>query len=191
MSAPSDSWQGILAPDEAILWQGQPHTAINWRGLINPLTLMGVFFTGFSLFWIGMAYAMTANTSVPFPFSFFPLFGLPFLAVGLWMLGGRLLLDAWLRGRTWYTLTNQTAFIARNAFGRKTLESWPIEDMDRIVWEDGTPGSVIFHMKHGAMPVSGRNGTRIRFLGFHQIDDSQHVYGLMRRARRELREAAE
>jgi hypothetical protein len=188
MSAPANSWSGILAPDEDILWQGQPHTAINWRGLINPLTLMGVFFTGFSLFWIGMAFAMTANTDAPFPFNVFPLFGLPFLAIGLWMLGGRLVLDAWLRGRTWYTLTTQTAFIARNAFGKKTLESWPLQDMDRIVWEEGDPGSVIFHMKGGAGVQHGNNGTPIRFLGFHQIDDSQRVYSLMRRARRELRE---
>lgn len=191
MSAPADSWQGILAPDEDILWQGQPRSTIDWSGLFTPLTLMGVFFTGFSLFWIAMAASMTAGSGAPFPFSVFPLFGLPFLAIGLWMLGGRLVLDAWLRGRTWYTLTTQTAFVARNALGKKTLESWPIADMDRIFWEDGNPGSVIFHMKHGAMPVSGRNGTRIRFLGFHQIDESQHVYSLMRRARRELREAAE
>jgi hypothetical protein len=188
MTAPTDSWNGILGPDEEILWQGQPRSTIDWSGLLNPITLMGVFFTGFSLFWIAMAISLTAGSGAPFPFNVFPLFGLPFLAIGLWMMGGRLVLDAWLRGHTWYTLTNQTAFVARNALGRKTLESWPIADMDRIVWEDGSPGSVIFHMKHSSMPVSRRNATRIRFLGFHQIDEAQQVYGLMRRARRELRE---
>lgn len=189
MTAQHDSWNGILAPDEEVLWQGQPDTRIDWSGLVSPLTLMGFFFTGFSLFWIGMAFAMTSDTNAPFPFNFFPLFGLPFLAVGLWMLGARLVLDAWLLGRTWYTLTNQTAFIARNAFGKKTLESWPLQDMDRIVWEDGTPGSVIFHMKGGAGVRHGNNRTPVRFLGFHQIEDSQRVYSLMRGARRELRES--
>jgi hypothetical protein len=191
MSAPADSWQGILAPDETILWQGQPHSTIKWSGLLSPVSAFGVIFTGFSLFWMIMAFSMTSGSGIPVLSLLFPLFGLPFFLVGLWLVAGRLVMDAWLRGHTWYTLTNQTAFVARNALGKKTLESWPIADMDRIVWEDGNPGSVIFHMKHGTMPVSGRNGTRIRFLGFHQIDDSQHVYGLMRRARRELREAAE
>lgn len=188
MSAPGNNWDGLLAPGEEILWQGQPHARIDWSGLLHPLTFMGVIFTGFSLFWIGMATAMTANGNVPFPFQLFPLFGLPFLAVGLWMLGGRLVFDAWLRGNSWYTLTSQTAFIARNAFGRKTLESWPLADMDRIVWQDGRPGSIIFHMKHGAGVRHGRNGAPIRLLGFHQIDESQHVYGMMRSARRKLRE---
>ncbi len=191
MNAARDSWNGILTPGEDILWQGQPHSTIDWSGLVNPMTLMGVFFTGFSLFWIAMAASMTAGSGAPFPFSVFPLFGLPFLGIGLWMLGGRLVLDAWLRGHTWYTLTSQTAFIARNAFGKKTLDSWPLADMDRIVWEDGNPGSVIFHMKGGTGPRLGRNGTPIRFLGFHQIDESQRIYGLMRAARRKLREDAE
>lgn len=188
MSDRANSWAGILAPGEEILWQGRPQARIRWTGLLTPLTFMGVIFTGFSMFWITMAAVMTAGSNAPFPFNVFPLFGLPFLAVGLWMLGGRLLFDAWLRGRTWYTLTTQTAFVARNAFGRKTLESWPIADMDRVVWEDGSPGSVIFHMKHGTVPLTGRNATRVQALGFHQIEGSQHVYGLLRRARRELRE---
>lgn len=124
MSAARNNWDGLLAPDEDILWLGQPHATVNWRGLISPLTLMGVFFTGFSMFWIGMAFVMTADTDAPFPFNFFPLFGLPFLATGLWMLGGRRL-DAWLRKRKGFMLTNQTAVVAQNAPCKKTAESWP------------------------------------------------------------------
>jgi len=191
MSAPANSWNGILAPGEEILWQGQPRSTIDWSGLLTPTTLGGVVFTGFSLFWMGMAFAMTAGTGAPFPFNIFPVFGLPFLLVGLWMLGGRLVLDAWMRGRSWYTLTDQTAFIARDVFGRKTLDSWPLRDIERITLEEGTPGSVIFHMSHGTMRATPRNMTRIRALGFHQIDEAQHVYGLMRRARRELRDQTE
>ncbi|PIV76163.1 MAG: hypothetical protein COW55_02820 [Rhodobacteraceae bacterium CG17_big_fil_post_rev_8_21_14_2_50_65_11] len=191
MTETGNGWKGILEPGERILWQGQPRRNIDWSGLVNPMTLMGVFFTGFSLFWIAMAFAMTVGTDAPFPFNFFPLFGLPFLLIGLWMLGGRLVVDAWLRGRTWYTLTSQTAFIARNAFGKKTLESWPLQDMDRITWEEGDPGSVIFHMRGGAGVRRSSNGTPIQFPGFRQIDGSQQVYSLMRKLRREVREIDE
>jgi hypothetical protein len=95
MSAVATGWEGILAPGEEILWQGRPRASIRWTGLLTPLTFMGVIFTGFSTFWIAMAAVMTAGSGAPFPFNVFPLFGLPFLAVGLWMLGGRLLFDAW------------------------------------------------------------------------------------------------
>lgn len=191
MSRTRNSWNGLLAPDEKILWQGQPCRAIDWRALLSPLTLMGAFFTSFSLFWIAMAASMTAGSGAPVLFRAFPLFGLPFLVLGLWMLGGRVVLDAWLRGRTWYTLSSQTVFTARDVFARKTLESWPLRDIERIVLEDGQPGAVIFHLKGSTGVHQGGNARPIRPVGFHQIDSAQQVYSLMRKARRMLREGAE
>ncbi|NPD18481.1 hypothetical protein [Alterinioella nitratireducens] len=170
-------WQGLLAPGETILWQGQPGTGIRWRSLASPLTLMGAFFTGFSLFWISMATSMTRGADVPFPFQIFPLFGLPFLAIGLYMLGGHAIWDTIKRAGTHYTLTNRTAFVGVNLLMRRTLLSYPIDRMDRVLLEDGIPGSVIFS------GVQGRGATRP---GFYLIDDAREVYRMLRDARSAL-----
>ncbi|WP_071674505.1 YdbT family protein [Nioella nitratireducens] len=175
-------WDGLLAPGEDILWQGQPRQQIEWRALISPLTAMGLIFTGFSAFWISMAAAMTQGTNAPAPFQFFPLFGVPFFLLGLWMLGGRVLWPAFTAGQTWYTLTNRQVFIARKVLGKRSLKRWPIRDLDRILLREGDPGSVLFRLKGSTAPT-----TR---LGLHRIDEARQVYDLLRNAQRSLREDA-
>lgn len=182
------SWQGLLVRDEEILWQGRPGKDIAWGSLLGPQTLMGVFFTGFSLFWISSAASMTGQGNAPFPFQFFPLFGLPFLGIGLYMVGGHAIWDVYVRSTTHYTLTTQNAFVARGVLGKRTLESHPINQMSRIVLEDGTPGSVIF----GEAQLH-RRGNRSRATvdpippGFHQIKEARAVYAQLRQAQHDLK----
>lgn len=139
-SAPG--WEGILAGGETILWQGQPDARIAWGDLLSFQSLFGLFFAGFSLFWIAAAAAMTGGTGrdgIEGVFAFFPLFGIPFLLVGLYLVVGRIFWDAYVRGRTWYTLTNQAAFIAREIRGKRSLNRYPFADMTSIDLRDDTP----------------------------------------------------
>ncbi len=65
-----------LRPEEEVLWVGKPCTTRNLP--TTPiLMLFPLFFLGFALFWTVMATAMGGA---------FGLFGLPFVAVGIWML---------------------------------------------------------------------------------------------------------
>ncbi|RVT82269.1 aspartate carbamoyltransferase catalytic subunit [Rhodobacteraceae bacterium CCMM004] len=166
-------WEGILGRGEEILWQGRPDTRLRPVGPW-PQTLMGVFVTGFSIFWITMAAAMS-----PPGFDLFPLFGLPFLAIGLWAAGLRWVWDAWLRGRTWYTLTTERAFIARDLLGQKSLKSWSIGPDTVLDLDMGPPDTVWFAETWRS---HGKGSTRQR-IGFRFIEDGRAVYGLMRRAR--------
>ncbi|MEM8578578.1 MAG: aspartate carbamoyltransferase catalytic subunit, partial [Pseudomonadota bacterium] len=96
----SDPWDGLLDPDERILWQGRPDPAIKleWG---HPLgAFLALFVTGFSVFWMnGAAQAG----------GFFWMFGLLFFAIGLYMLAGVHFWKAFVRRRTHYTLTNKRA----------------------------------------------------------------------------------
>ena len=188
-------WDGILQQGETILWQGQPERGIVWRDALSPLGLFGVVFTGFSLFWMGAAASMLRD-GPGFPFTLFTLFGLPFLMVGLFMMGGHVVLDAYVRATTWYTLTDRTAFVAREAFGKRTLESYPIAEMDRLELADGVPGDVIFGMAHNAYPkrVAKQRRSRNRLvtgttvqLGFRRIAEARKVWRLLRDRRAALR----
>lgn len=190
----STGWDGILQEGETILWQGQPAADIAWQDLLSPKTAFGAIFTAFSLFWMGAAFFMVTAGGADGPFVLFPLFGLPFLAIGLYMVGGRVWLDAWRRARTWYTLTDRTAFVATDFLGRKTLDSYPLAEMPHITLDDGDPGSILFG--RGGRSVRG-SAHRIEWraaeaaaepAGFREIRDARRVYAMMRDARRALRQ---
>ncbi|MEJ6392789.1 aspartate carbamoyltransferase catalytic subunit [Gymnodinialimonas sp. 2305UL16-5] len=170
------AWDGILEPDETIIWQGQPEAHIRWHDAMTPLAAFGAVFAGFALFWMIMASTIM-GTGPGFPFTLFPLFGLPFLLGGLHMMIGHVFYDAYARSKTWYTLTDRTAFIAANVFGRKTLRSYPIRDMPFLDLEDGAPGSVLF-------ADDRRNASHSpRRVGFRAISEARGVYGMIRDAR--------
>ncbi|MEX3017799.1 aspartate carbamoyltransferase catalytic subunit [Gymnodinialimonas hymeniacidonis] len=173
-----DSWSGILEQDETILWQGQPEAGIRWRDALGFQGFFGAAFAAFALFWMATA-SFIAGNGPGFPFNLFPLFGLPFLFVGLYLMAGHVLADAYIRSTTWYTLTDRSAFIATNAFGRRKLESFRIRDMDMLELEDGVPGSVIF--KEGRVRPS--NNSMPRRVGFRNIIAAREVYRQMREAR--------
>src|SRR6185437_12509968 len=82
-----------LSEGEQLLWVGQPLPRRYVRSSI-PIVLFGIPFTGFALFWMagasGVLFAGAAMNGGPGGFAAFlacfPLFGLPFLIIGLGML---------------------------------------------------------------------------------------------------------
>ncbi len=195
--AENNSWEGILAEGETILWQGRPAAGIFWGDLIGPQTLMGVFFTGFSVFWITMATVMSRGTDDVIGMVF-PLFGLPFVAVGLYLLVGHVLWDAHSRARTWYTLTDRAAYIATATLGRRRLKRYGLDEMTRLDLDDTQPGSVWFAQTiqiHTSTDNEGMpNGRRPRItqvpIGFRRIDEARQVYRLLAAHRDGARQAA-
>ncbi|MBE2276950.1 MAG: hypothetical protein IAE87_11740 [Rhodobacteraceae bacterium] len=206
----SVGWEGLLGPGETILWQGRPAAGIDWRDLWDGRTPFGLVFAGFALFWIAMAYTMTGSQGGVL--SLFPLFGLPFLFVGLYLVFGRLLWDAHARARTHYTLTNRAAFVATELFGRRNLERYPLGPDMRLTLEDGIPGTVWFAVEEhlhtfrnpsprdsggigipdtaGGIATTGIGGRRGRTrsyverrrIGFVRITEARQVYGIFREA---------
>src|SRR4051812_39549289 len=91
--------QRELQVGEKLLWSGRPRTGIRFETgdlVAVPFSLM---WFGFAIFWESMAFTGHAPT-------FFLLWGIPFLAIGAYMLAGRFVFDAWRRGRTIYAVTD-------------------------------------------------------------------------------------
>lgn len=181
-------WLPPLAPGERLLWQDRPEPSVIWRDLLKFETFFGVIFLGFSLFWtFGVAF-MLSGVSGGGLFSVFPLFGLPFILAGLYLVVGRLFYDAYLRRNTWYTLTNQAAYIATTAFGKRGLQRYDRNDMSPPELEGDQPGTVWFarelhnvrRRRHGR----SRHGARVTQayetkIGFRRIDDARAVYRML------------
>jgi hypothetical protein len=176
-------WEGILEPGERILWQGRPDAKFYLSGAHVFSGLFGLFFAGFALFW--MVLASSAG-------GFFWMFGLLHFCVGLGIMLAGPLGGAFVRRRTWYTLTDHRAFIATDLPWRgRALADYPITPETRITFHDGDLPSIHFAMRGG--PVISKNVAMQRRkmrrtytspIGFDRIPDGRHVLSLIRQAQR-------
>lgn len=198
MATTPAGWEGIFEDGESVLWQGRPRGGVIWSDLLRFETFFGLFFAGFAVFWIVGAATMGRMTHSGSSFdlmgTLFPLFGIPFVAIGLYMVIGRIFWDAHTRGRTWYTLSDRAAYIATDTLGKRTLKRYPYDDMVSPSLDDDTPGSVWFaeeirNYTTRRRSSSGMNmGTPQRHfvrvpIGFRQIDDARQVYRLINQHR--------
>lgn len=170
MSVP-DGWRGLLDPGEKILWQGRPEPGVR-LDLSQPMSLvMGVFFMGFSLFWMNIASQAGG---------FFWMFGLLFFGIGFFNAIGIHFWKSYRRRKTHYTLTNKQAFIATDLPGKKRLKSYPVTADSGLEFIDTNPPSILFssekkHRKNGIFRVP---------VGFEYITDARDVMQLIRDTRR-------
>jgi hypothetical protein len=117
------AFQGRLLKGERIIWWGQPaqgllFTSRDW--FLVPFSLM---FAGFSVFWEA---SVLAGTNSPI---FMKLWGVPFLLIGLYLVVGRFLVDAWIRRGMTYAVTDKRVLILRSGpsskFTALTFEQLP------------------------------------------------------------------
>src|SRR5262249_33218360 len=132
-----------LDPGEGLLWSGAPSPGRMALSAL-PSMVFGVPFTAFSVFWITMAHSMMSHSPMPGPANLFPLFGTPFLLVGLGMLPSPLW--AYLgAGRVQYAVTNKRAIIVSGLLSTsvKSFVHSEIHDVQRVERADGS-GDVYF-----------------------------------------------
>lgn len=176
----ASGWNGILEQGERVLWQGQPDPTPDWSEFDIKDFVFGMVFTGFAVFWIINALGMAPGSS--FMGIVFPLFGLPFLVIGLGKAGLGIFWRAYQRRHIWYSLTNQRAFIASDLFGRKSLDAYPIGPATPLAHEEGPPHHIWFATDF----VKTAEGSKRRRIGFTHLTESREVFDLMRRLQREL-----
>lgn len=145
--------------------------------------LFGIPFGGFALFWIAGASGFKIPDFSEGGFSFFPLFGLPFFLIGL----GMVLSPVWeaIKARsTVYVITTMRAIIFEpSIFGGMDITSFRADDLADISRTQRTDGSgdLVF-----AREVShGRNGTRVKEIGFLGIPRVKAVEDMLRALRGE------
>jgi hypothetical protein len=121
---------------------------------------------------------------------FLKLWGVPFVAVGLYMVIGRFFIDAWARSRTFYALTNERALIRSGIFSNRTvaLDLLVIPDIGLDVRNDGR-GTITFGTSSGSNAMNNvfplvRNRQQAA-PAFERIADAQAVYNLIMRIKHE------
>jgi hypothetical protein len=130
--------QRELSSGEKLLWSGQPR-----RGL--RLNIADVFVIPFSLVWCGFAIFWETTVFKGQAPLLFKLWGVPFVVVGLYLVFGRFFVDAWMRARTFYGVTNERLIIVNGGFSRRVRSlPWPSLPPATLTERGGGGGTINF-----------------------------------------------
>ncbi len=168
MSQQGSPWDAYLTRDERILWEGHPAPNAQLPSKSWFEQLHGMAFLGFAIFWTISASAAGGT---------FALFGLPFMAVGAYLVFGKELMKKRRLQRTVYAVSTKNLFIATSDRGRK-LKTYPITADMMVELIDSDPPSVIFGKTRSDWTVNNRRQSHK--VGFMGIADGHKVFRLIR-----------
>lgn len=175
-----------LEAGEHVTWTGQPMASRFARRNIG-MVLFGIPWTAFILFWIAGA----SGFKVPdfsHPVALAPLFGLPFLLIGFWMLSSPYWEFCRAR-RTAYVITNRRALILDAGYWRSmTIRSfWPdrLKDLRRVQNADGS-GDLILDRTWTTTPKGGSRSTDHGFLAIRDVKSVEMLVRQLARVEKAL-----
>jgi hypothetical protein len=102
----------LLDPGESLVWSGMPIQGVRLRAGDVVLIPFSLLWGGFAVFWETMVLVSRAPW-------FMALFGMPFVAIGLYLIVGRFFVDAKTRARTFYGITDRRVVVATGLFSRR------------------------------------------------------------------------
>ena len=167
-------------PGEKLLWSGRPAQGFRlttWDFALVPFSL---FWGGFALFW-ETSVLTTPGTPV-----FMRLWGIPFVLIGLYLIAGRFVVDAAVRARTEYALTDRRVIIRRSGllpnFSATQLDLLPSINLEEGSFGRGTItfGTSSFQRYKTAGVWTPSLSRDPQLLG---IDSVRQVYNLLEKAR--------
>jgi hypothetical protein len=159
-----------LNPGEKITWVGVPIPGrLAMRAL--PIVWFGIPWTAFALYWMARAYGFMIPDFHGGSGNF-PLFGIPFVLMGFWMLSSPY--RGWRAARkTVYALTTERAIIIQGGSSKVVQSFRPdrLADLRRTQQDDGS-GGLIFERR---VTPDGSGDHRSADHGFLAVADVQAV----------------
>jgi len=163
----SDMIHGFLKNGESLLWSGQPLKGLRLQTKDAFLIPFSIFWCGFAIFWELMALGIlfrknSFGGSTSLVSGIFPLFGLPFVIIGLYLLFGRFIVDALRRKKTYYGVTEQRILIIIGSSSQKvrSFDLKSLTNVNMIKKRDGS-GTITFSAPQ-AIPAYSSNTSRPR-----------------------------
>ena len=151
-----------IGGDERVLWKGRPEKGITFTQHELVTIPFGIVFTLFSLFWIFMALSIAGV---------FALFGMPFLLVGLYMAGGRFLVNEIAKKNTAYVITNKAIIRKRGT----RVNVWYRENLMNMQVFSHKNGTTSFMFSAIPIHFSGKAGANSNLFGIENVRDAKEV----------------
>ena len=179
--------------DETILWAGRPNPDKMPKAGFYALYIFGTFWTLFSVFWVIAAFMGAVYSSENILFSiFFPLFGVPFVIIGIFILK----MPAWLKQdmlNTAYFITSKRAVIIKLSIPpeslvfitkyftskNKTVMSFSkneLGSLKKVINADGS-GNIVFKTEYSS---DNDGGTYTKDVGFLWLDNAADVEKILK-----------
>jgi hypothetical protein len=146
MELPPPRLQQALLPSERLQWWGRPDP----KALFTPIDL---FLVPFSLFWCGFAVFWEVSVLTTDTPGFFPVFGLFFVVIGLYLVIGRFVAKRIMKRDTLYAITDRRVLVLS---GRGSMEE-PVRSTGMRIEESTFLGrrSVRFGSSPSFLPFLG------------------------------------
>ncbi|MBV9930391.1 MAG: PH domain-containing protein [Alphaproteobacteria bacterium] len=166
-----------LLPGERLLWTGVPAQGVRFSRQDIVLIPFSLFWAGFALFWNVSVWRAGAPLD-------FTLFGLPFLAAGLYITVGRFAVDALLRRRLVYAVTSRRVLMLRRP-PLASLKSFEIGYLPVLEFDEqrGGRGTIRFDIEEATNPWTNRGYNPWRPSSaarcFEGIAEPRRVYDLI------------
>jgi hypothetical protein len=187
-NGPTPAIEQELSPGERLIWSGQPRLGMRLRASDVLMIPFSILWCGFAIFWEVMASTATAKDGGAIAIVF-PLFGVPFVVIGLYFVFGRFIVDARIRARTFYGITNERIIIVSGLFARRTksLNLPTLSDISLTERPDGG-GTICFGPSYpfGAWFPAGSWPGFGQYMppAFDMIDRAKEVYDLIRQTQK-------
>jgi len=182
----SDSEQVLrseLLNGESILWSGKPETSVIFSRSDIFLVPFSLMWGGFALFWEFLALGFYKPTNpANRPPIIFPLFGIPFVLIGLYMIFGRFIYKYLKKKSTYYAVTDKRV-LSLSTLGQKSVQAMDISripSVNKSVGRNGI-GILVFGDSAGQYANTGMGFFPNRSYGgpsvvFYDIKDCDDVY---------------
>jgi hypothetical protein len=187
--------QPELVPGESFVWAGQPKTSVIFHkedALLIPVSLL---WGGFAIFWeAGVSGMWGAQAHGRWTFGM--LWGIPFVLIGQYLIWGRFFYVAWLKGRTYYAVTNRRVIVVQDGWTRQMASAY-LDSLTSLIKEGGSNGFGILRFDQPPPMWSHKNrgfrGWNELSIGgvptFIDIEDVDSVYRLVSDLRERARTA--
>jgi hypothetical protein len=188
--------ESCLDPGEKLLWSGQPKQGVRLQVQDIFLIPFSLMWGGFALFWeamalgIGPAAHLHGRAASPVAW-IFPLWGIPFVTVGLYMIFGRFFYDAAIRRKTYYGITNERLIIFKSLFAQSiaSFDYGTLASLNLVERGDGS-GDILFATPGpmAGFAMRGWPGTaRSMAPGFYLLPQARVIYNQIRAAQRQAK----
>jgi hypothetical protein len=134
--------QSELLPDENILWSGTPNMSVIFHSEDWYLLPFSLLWGGFAIFWEAEVAGLTGGkVGSGHPWAFGTLFGLVFVVIGQYLIWGRFVMDAWLKHRTYYAVTDRRVLFLQEGFKRQSRVVY-LDSLSEIQHEGSSYGRI-------------------------------------------------
>lgn len=176
--------QRELDSGEKLIWAGIPKQGTVFRASDVFMIPFSLLWGGFAILWEVMALSIPKEDAGAIAYVF-PLFGIPFVIVGLYMIFGRFIFDAKKREKTFYGLTDQRAVIVSGIFskGVKSLNLSTLSDVS-LSEKNDLSGTITFGQENqianffAGNSFPGMGSTNVP--KFELIENAKEVYNKLR-----------